>query len=330
MKFLIKSFLALVFLFSNSFLKGQSSLVDSLFRPDSLRHIVEVLAADSLAGRYTGTPENFKAALFIADEFKRAGLKPISGNNGFLMELKPLWNNVVGAIQGKSKPGQIIIFSAHYDHIGTIKTNPYPKAGGNGEVEKGDEIYNGANDDASGVAAVISLAKYFKELDNNERTLIFIAFTGEELGFLGSQYLADDCEPDSIVAMINIEMIGRGQFQNSSPFVTGHDKSDLISILNRNYNSFAVKKSGKEFFKVDSHSNEFLFARSDNFPFALKGVPAHTIQVTSTDDEFYHNLNDEAITLDFNLMKRIIHAIAIATTGLIKGTDTPSRIKKME
>ena len=330
MKFFIRSFLLIQFLFSFSMAKGQSSLIDSLFHTDSIRHLVRVLASDNLKGRYTGTTESLNAADFIADEFKKAGLSSVAGNDGFFQEVKTGWFNVIGAILGKSKPGQLIIFSAHYDHVGSISTNPYPKFGGQAETERGDTIYNGANDNASGVSAVISLAKYFKALNNNERTLLFVAFTGEELGLLGSQYFVDDCEPDSIIAMINIEMIGRGLFSNSNPFVTGYEKSDFINILNRNYRSLSGKKAEKEFFKVDLNTNEFLFSRSDNFPFAAKGVPAHTIQVTSSNDEYYHNLNDEPETLDFNLMKKIIRAIAIATTGLISGKDTPSRIKRAD
>src|SRR4030095_15750726 len=112
MRFFIKSFLLIQLQFTCSFVKGQSNLADSLFHPDSLRHIVEVLASDSLNGRFTGTAENYKAALFIADEFRKAGLSHVSGNNGFFQEIKPSWYNVIAAIKGKSKPGQLIIFSA--------------------------------------------------------------------------------------------------------------------------------------------------------------------------------------------------------------------------
>src|SRR5215204_261936 len=327
MKFFIRSFVLFQFLFSFSLGKGQSSLIDSLFHTDSIRHIVEVLASDSLKGRFTGTTENLKGADFIADEFKKAGLSSVAGNIGFFQEVKTGWFNVIGAIKGKSKSGQLIIFSAHYDHIGSISTNPYPWAGSQAGAEKGDTIYNGANDDASGVSAVISLAKYFKALNSNERTLLFVAFTGEELGLLGSKFFVADCEPDSIIAVIKIEMIGRGPFSNSRPFVTGYEKSDLIDILNRNYRSMPGKKPEKNFFNIDKNTNEFLFNRSDNFPFAVKGVPAHTLMVTSATDKYYHNLNDETETLDFNLMKKVIRAIAIGTTGLITGKDTPSRIK---
>lgn len=314
-----------IFLFSFLNTNSQPALTDSLFHPDTLRHIVDVLASDSLQGRFTGTLESYKAASFIAEEFGKAGLSHVAGNTGFLQEIQPAWYNVMGAIKGRSKQGQLIIFSAHYDHVGTARTNSILN---NISSEDGDTIYNGANDNASGVAAVISLAKYFKRLDNNERTILFIAFTGEELGLLGSKFLADKFAADSIVAMINIEMIGREEFKNSKPFVTGYDRSNLLNILNRNYRSFAGEKAEKEFFRADPYLEEHLYQRSDHFPFAVKGVPAHSIELTSSTDEFYHHPDDETPTLDFGIMKKVIRAIAIGATGLVTGIDTPKRIRK--
>jgi len=298
-----------ILLFKAPLIRSQASLTDSLFHPDSLRHIVEVLASDSLNGRFTGTVENFKAALFIADEFRKAGLSHVAGNNGFFREVKPAWFNVIGAIKGKSKPGQLIIFSAHYDHVGTNATNPFPN---DKFVADDDQIFNGANDDASGIAAVI--------------TLLFIAFTGEELGLLGSQFLANELEPDSIVALINIEMIGRHELKNPRPYITGYEYSDLKRILNRNYRAYG-DKTEKEFFKIDPYTKSFLFTRSDNYPFALKGVPAHSVMLTSPEDKYYHHPDDESWTLDYQKIKKVIVGIAHGATGLVKGTDTPRRIK---
>jgi len=87
--------------------------------------------------------------------------------------------NVVGVLPGKSKKDECVVFSGHYDHLGIGR----PDA-------KGDSIYNGANDDAAGTTAVIMLANYFSKLKNNERTLIFVAFTAEEVGGFGSQYFS--------------------------------------------------------------------------------------------------------------------------------------------
>ena len=325
MRIFLRALVLIHFLFSFFLSKGQTSLSDSLFHPDSLSHLVEALASDSLNGRFTGTAENYKAALFIADEFRKAGLAYVAGNNGFFQKVKPSWFNVIGAIKGKSRPGQLIIFSAHYDHVGTNSTNPFPDYK---FVTGKDKIFNGANDNASGVAAVISLAKYFKAIGNNERTLLFIAFTAEELGLLGSKFLANEFEADSIVTVINIEMIGRSESKNSRPFITGYENSDLKEILNRSYQVFGDNKE-KEFFKIDPYLKSLLFKRSDNYSFALKGVPAHSIMLTSTDDKYYHHPDDEAWTLDYQKMKKVIKGIAFGTTGLVKGLDTPGRIKSI-
>ena len=91
--------------------------------------------------------------------------------------------NVVGVLPGKSKAGEFVVFSGHYDHLGI------------GKPDNGDSIYNGANDDAAGTTAVIMLAKYFKALGNNERTLVFAAFTAEEVGGFGSQYFSRQFDP---------------------------------------------------------------------------------------------------------------------------------------
>lgn len=327
---LTRIFLLIIFLVSGTGVKAQKTLTDSLFHPDSLRYWVNLLADDSLNGRFSGSKEALAAANIISQEFMRAGIKPLAGNEGYFMPLGKYGNNVIGGLQGKSLAGQVVIFSAHYDHVGTTATNPYPNMGGKAYVEDGDEIYNGANDNASGVSALIALAKYFKQINIHERTLLFVAFAGEEQGLLGSQYMASQFEPDSIVALINIEMIGRKNANSGNPFITGQDYSDLQKILNKNLHQYNSKKYGKVFFENDRFLEHVLFMRSDNYPFAFRKIPAHTISTTSPLDEFYHNLNDEPSTLDYKLMSRIVEAIAISTTGLVKGYNTPARIKGLK
>ena len=243
-------FLLIIFTVSGFAVKAQKTLTDSLFHPDTLKYWVNLLADDSLKGRLSGSKESFTAAYIISQEFMRAGIKPIAGNEGYFMSLGKYGNNVIGGLQGKSLSGQVVIFSAHYDHIGTTATNPFPNMGGKAYVEDGDEIYNGANDNASGVSAVIALAKYFKQVNMHERTLIFVAFAGEEQGLLGSQYMASQFEPDSIVALINIEMIGRKNANSGNPFITGQDHSDLQKLLNKNLQQYNSKKYGKIFLKM--------------------------------------------------------------------------------
>lgn len=237
----------------------------------------------------------------------------------FNIELKskvskmPLFN-VAGMIPGKSKAKELVIFSGHYDHLGVIKT------------VDGDSIANGADDDASGTTAMIALAKYYKTQKNNERTLIFVAFTAEEIGGFGAKYFSSKLNPDEVVAMFNIEMIGKdSKFGKNTAFITGYDKSDFGKILQKNL-------TGTEFtFHPDPYTKENLFYRSDNATLAALGVPAHTISTDQIDvDKFYHTVKDEYSTLDVENILSTIKAIAKSATSIVNGTDTPTRIPKLQ
>lgn len=219
-------------------------------------------------------------------------------------------NNVVGILPGKERPGEMVVFSAHYDHLGI------------GKPQAGDSIYNGANDDASGTTAVIELAKYFKSLKNNARTLVFVTFTGEEEGGYGSHYFSEQMDPAKVVAMFNIEMIGtESKWGKNSAYITGYEKTDFGKILQRNL-------AGTDFtFHPDPYPKEQLFYRSDNATLARLGVPAHTISTSKMDDEpNYHQLSDEVNTLDMDNMTAIIQAIALSSGSIVNGQDTPTRV----
>ncbi len=221
--------------------------------------------------------------------------------------------NVVGIIPGKNKKEELVIFSGHYDHLGIGKANA-----------AGDSVYNGANDDAAGTAAVIMLARYFSKLNNNERTLVFVAFTAEEIGGFGSQYFSKQIDADKTVAMFNIEMIGtESKWGKNSAYITGYEKSDFGKILQGNL-------SGSQFkFEPDPYPKQNLFYRSDNATLAVLGVPAHTISTSKMDTEkYYHTQEDEIETLDMNNMAAIIKAIAISSKGIVSGKETPGRVEK--
>lgn len=222
--------------------------------------------------------------------------------------------NVVGILPGKSKPDEFVIFSGHYDHLGI------------GKAVNGDSIYNGANDDAAGTTAVIMLAKYFAKMNNNERTIIFAAFTGEESGGYGSKYFSQQLEPSKVMAMFNIEMIGTdSKWGNNSAYITGYEKTDMGKILQQNL-------TGTSFtFHPDPYTEQNLFYRSDNATLARLGVPAHTISTSKMDSEpNYHKVSDEIGTLDMNNMAEIIKAIAISSSSIVSGKDTPSRVDTSE
>ncbi|HEY2720993.1 MAG TPA: M28 family peptidase [Chitinophagaceae bacterium] len=216
--------------------------------------------------------------------------------------------NIIGVLPGKTKANEIVIFSAHYDHLGV------------GDPEKGDSIYNGANDDASGTTALLLLAKYFALRNDNDRTIFFCAFAGEELGLLGSTFLASKLKPDGIKAMINIEMIGRTNIAGTNSFfLTGAEYSNLENIMRTNLRSSSVK------LRSDPGTGH-LFQRSDNFPFALKGVPAHTVMCSDDEDGCYHKPCDEAVRIDVHNMTTVVKAIALSSLSIVSGNDTPRRI----
>lgn len=307
---------------------AQSFLIDSVFAPSSLQAMVEVLADDSMQGRFTGTREALQAATIIADEFRKAGAQPLAGNDGYFMSHYTKGGyvtNVIAALPGNSKAKELIIFSAHYDHVGTTATRDVYRPKEKGDPEPADSIYNGANDNASGVSGLIHLLRYFSQLKNNERTLVFIAFGGEELGLLGSQRVAHAFDPKVVKAMINMDMIGRGMLNNDHPIITGASRSNLQTILNKNLFELAPEY-GDKYFRPDHFIMENLFKRSDNFWFAFAGIPAHTIMASSPYDKYYHSLNDEADKLDYENMAKLIKAIALGCTGLVTGKDTPKRL----
>lgn len=229
------------------------------------------------------------------------------------VENPPIFN-VAGMLPGKSKPDEYVVFSGHYDHLGIQK------------AMEGDSIANGADDDASGTTAVISLAKYYKKLNNNERTLIFVAFTAEEIGGYGAQYFSKQLDPDKVMAMFNIEMIGKtSKFGQNTAFITGYERSDFGEILQRNLEGTAFK------FHPDPYPEQNLFYRSDNATLARLGVPAHTISTDQIDtDKLYHSVKDEFSSLDVANITATIQAIALSSRSIVAGKDTPKRIAKLE
>ena len=276
------------------------------------------LASDEMEGRAIFTPGIERASLFIENEFKKIKLSTYKDLKNYRQEFKyegKNANNVIGMILGKSKPEEFVVFSAHYDHLGIDNK-------GKGK----DKIYNGANDDASGVTAIIELARYFKALNQNERTIIFVAFTGEEVGGFGSAYFSEHINPDSIVAMFNIEMIGtESKWGKNSAYITGFEKSDFGTILQDNL-------KGTDFnFYPDPYPDQQLFYRSDNARLAAVGVPAHTISTSKMDSEVnYHKVSDEVSTLDLKNMTQIITSIALSSQSIISGKTTPTRVIKLK
>lgn len=218
-------------------------------------------------------------------------------------------SNVVGKIEGH-RPDEIVLFSAHYDHIGIQN------------VVEGDSIANGANDNASGVTAIIELARYFESLEKPERTLLFVGFTAEEVGGYGSKYFSQQLNPENISAMFNIEMIGKPAVSGpNTAWITGYERSSFGELLSK-----SAEGTFYEFYP-DPYPNQNLFYRSDNATLARLGVPAHSISTTPIDvDQDYHQVSDEFETVNISHMTHTIKAIAKAAEGIVSGEDTPTRV----
>lgn len=191
--------------------------------PDDVETHITFLAADELNGREAGTPDEAKAANYIADYFRDFGLEPAGDDRTFFQEFtintallnnphaseddttgeKRLSKNVAGLLQGTGDSDEFIIIGAHYDHLG------YGEFGSlyRGEVKR---IHNGADDNASGTTGLLELAQYFSE-NRPSTDILFLAFSGEEMGLLGSAHYANNptVDLDNALAMINMDMIGR-------------------------------------------------------------------------------------------------------------------------
>ncbi|TPE44347.1 M20/M25/M40 family metallo-hydrolase [Pontibacter mangrovi] len=221
--------------------------------------------------------------------------------------------NVAGMIEGKRKD-EFVVFSGHYDHIGIQ------------EAVDGDSIANGADDDAAGTTAMMLLADYYKQQPQPERTLLFVAFTAEEIGGFGSRYFSEQLNPDQIVAMFNIEMVGKpSKFGPNSAYLTGFERSDLGQLMQKRLEGTTYS------IHPDPYPEQNLFYRSDNATLARLGVPAHTISSVQIDqDKTYHTVNDELEQLNMEHLTNMIRAIALASEGVVNGEDTPTRVDKSQ
>ncbi len=325
------------------------------------RRILSALAADSMEGRGSATPGGARAARYIAEEMKKAGLQPL-GDSGYFQRVavsrdsvsvpvrpparrnadgtitmtqppagtpqqtrmierlrvrasladldtvplarKPSAVNVVGVIRGSDPKlkDEYILVDAHYDHLGV-----------RGPGVNGDSIYNGADDDASGVTAVLEIARQINAGPKPKRTIVFAATMGEEVGLLGTNwYIAHPPIPlEQMAANLEIEMIGRPDSLAGGPgraWLTGYERSNMGETL-------AAKGIP---IVADKRPSENFFQRSDNIAFAMKGIVAHTLSSFNLHKD-YHQVTDDITHTDFEHMAGVINAAVAATRILSDG-----------
>ncbi|GIV37999.1 MAG: aminopeptidase [Cyclobacteriaceae bacterium] len=277
------------------------------FNIQALKAHIKILSNDSLQGRGTGTEGERMAAAYLADEFKKLKLRPLGNNSTYFQEF-----TFKGGAHGEGQPGTArnivafldnkapltVIIGAHYDHLG-LGTQ-----GGSLDANPADKIHNGADDNASGTAGVLELARYFASNRKKEKhNFLFILFSGEELGLLGSKYFAEHptCNLQQVNYMINMDMIGRLNPGTKTVVVNGTGTSPVWEPL--------LKSLATENLKIKTDSSGT--GPSDHTSFYLKNIPvlhfftgSHADYHKPSDD--WDKINYEGTVAVLNLIRQVI------------------------
>lgn len=279
-------------------------------RKNALRHDVLMLANDAMEGRFTGSPQDSMAAMYIAKEFLQLGLRPLFpiapryDTVGPGKTQRDYWQhyafnarwgefvqtrNVVGVVPGtdSTQRNRYIVIGAHYDHLG------WGDRGGNSRNKGERAIHNGADDNASGVAMMLELMRYYTQYPL-PKTLVFVAFSGEEVGLCGSQAFLDQFPfpVRQIDAMFNLDMLGNLQDNTLCICGTGTSK-EAESMVKE-----AAKRTDLELTTYpDGHGP------SDHAVFYDRKIPVFFFSTPPRDT--YHTPADDPNTLDYDGMVRL-------------------------
>lgn len=289
----------------------------SLISIESLKTNLTYIASDEMEGRETGSAGQKKAGRYLIEQHQKNGLTFPKGASNFYQPIPAAYlnakyneklsdsENIWAYIEGTEKPNEIVVISAHYDHVGM----------------KNGEIYNGADDDGSGTAALIEIGKAFQQAKKDgkgpKRSVLIIHMTGEEHGLHGSRFYSENplFPLANTVANINIDMIGRRddlhKDSNNYIYLIGSDylSSDLAEIceeVNTKYTNLVLDYK----YNDRADPNRFYY-RSDHYNFAKNGIPS--VFLFSGIHEDYHKPGDDVDKIEFDaLSKRTRYAFEIA------------------
>ena len=315
--------LLLLFFGLNSYSQQAKSVISdptkylNLITESDLKILLTTVASDEMEGRDTGSPGQKKAGKFLIQQYQKNGVPYPKGASSYYQNIPsaslnsrnkenlPDSENIWAFIEGSEKPEEIIVVSAHYDHVGVM----------NGEV------YNGADDDGSGTVALVQIAKAFSQAKKDghgpKRSLLFIHMTGEEHGLLGSKYYSENplFPLKNTITDINIDMIGRRDeahvASNNYIYLIGSDylSTDLYTICEKANNEF-VHLDLDYTFNDKNDPNRFYY-RSDHYNFAKNGIPS--VFLFNGVHADYHKATDEVSKIEFDaLAKRTQLAFSIA------------------
>jgi len=300
---------------------GKAAAPKVVISQASVRKHMEALASDEMRGRGSATPEELAAAKYIASELQLRKIEPGGDDGGYLQTVKFMrrqrgapeapakeatTTNVIGILRGSDArlAKETVLLSAHLDHLGIRGEGP------------GDNIYNGADDDASGVTAVLELAGALAAGPLPKRTVVFVLFGSEEIGGYGARYFQEHppVPLESFVANLEFEMIGRpdAAVPEHALWLTGYERSNLGAEL---------AKHGARLV-ADPHPEQRFFQRSDNYALARKGIIAHTVSSFGLHTD-YHRPSDDVAHIDFAHMTDAINSMVKPVRWLVNTDFKP-------
>jgi acetylornithine deacetylase/succinyl-diaminopimelate desuccinylase-like protein len=266
-------------------------------KEENVAKTLKFLASDDNEGRDSGSKGIEKASVFLENMMKENGIKPYYKTyRDTLSNFEKPAYNIVGYVEGNDPKlkKEFVIIGAHYDHIGKIA------------AVNGDSIANGANDNASGSTAVSEVMKYFAKNKTNKRSLLFVFFSAEEKGLLGSKHLAKKLKATNLdlYIMFNFEMIGIPMKRDFILYLTGFGKTNMASKLNEYAGEKVIGY-------VPAETKYQLFRASDNYPFFTEfEVPAQTVSTFDFENfDFYHKPDDEFELMDPKHMTNVINTM---------------------
>jgi len=293
--------------------------------PALMREYLTYLASDELEGRLAGFPGNDKATEFIAKKYQEAGLAPI-GDKG--ADGKPTYfqhfqtphdtrtRNTIALLEGSDPAlkGQYILVGGHHDHVGrTGQRGP----GKIGRPAEGDDIWNGADDNGSGTTTVITIVKAFAASGIRlRRSVIFMTYSAEEWGLLGSKhYVEHPILPlDTIAAMLNMDMVGRGGPDRATPVGgVATAKGDIL----RAAVTHAAEAADLNITIGDSYG-----LSSDMASFGAKRVPVISFSENGPCPD-YHRVTDHPDKINYDYMAKIGQMVFMTIVALGNRTERP-------
>lgn len=267
-------------------------------KEENVAKTLKFLASDDNEGRDSGSKGIEKASIFLENLMKGNGIKPyFKTYRDTLSNFDKTAYNIVGFIEGNDAKlkKEYVIIGAHYDHIGKIAS------------VNGDEIANGANDNASGSTAVTEVMKYFAKNKTNKRSLIFVFFSAEEKGLLGSKHLAKKLKEENLdlYFMFNFEMIGVPmKDKDFLLYLTGFGRTNMASKMNEYAGEKVIGY-------IPAETKYQLFRASDNYPFFTEfEVPAQTVSTFDFENfDFYHKPDDEFELMNPKHMTNVVNTM---------------------